>query len=224
MKRFGLIILLIAVSISTSFAQLEEGHIAYSIDVSSDDPEAGMMIGMFDGSTMNLYFDNDFTRTEIDFGSLVSLTTVINSQTNEVMILQGGMMGQRGTLTTSEDMNADSLQDTKFTVSYEKGSKKILGYKCKRAIVTDENGVETYFWYTEKIKAMSTDGNSAVSQLPGLALEYVALNDGMKMTFTATIVEDKLDEETKASKLSLTIPDGYEVLSYEEFSEAAGGI
>ncbi|MEJ6798988.1 MAG: DUF4412 domain-containing protein [Crocinitomicaceae bacterium] len=210
-------------SIGMSFAQPKEGYIAYTIDVSSEDPDMAMSVAMFNGSKMELYFDGDKARTELDFGALMSMTTVINSKTDEVIILTGGMMGNNAVLTTSKEMEVDEDVIPESTVTLKKDKKTILGYKCKKAIITGADGNETVYWYTDKISAISTDKTSSISQLPGMPLEYAVDRDGMVMTFIATIIELKLDEAAKASKFSFTIPEGYEKMTYEELSSGMGG-
>ena len=191
--------------------------------MSSDDPDVAAMASMFNGSTMNLYFSKEVARTEIDFGAMMSMTTLVNAKTDEVLVLMGGMMGNKAVLTSSDEMGAED-EEAAITWSYKKETKKILNYTCKKAIGTDEDGEEVIYWYTEKIKPANTDKNSAVAQLPGLALQYEIDRDGMIMKFTASIVKTSLDKETKATKFKFEIPEGYTELTYEEFSSFGGGM
>ena len=192
--------------------------------MSSEDPDMAMAVMMFSGSTMDLYFANDMARTDLSFGSLMSMTTVMNSATEEVLILMGGMMGDKAVLTNSEEMELDEEEVEDPTVTLTKEKKEILGYKCKKAIITDADGNEMDYWYTEEIKTISTDSKSTISKLPGLALEYSVDREGMMMSFTAKKVKTSLDEATKESKLSMEIPDGYEEMTYEEFTSMGGGM
>ena len=102
--------------------------------------------------------------------------------------------------------------------------KKILDYKCKKAIITDEDGNEMTYWYTEEIKPATTDKNTSISELPGMPLEYSIDKDGMTMSFKVKSVDEKLDKATKNDKLNLTIPEGYEEMTYDEFSSSMGGM
>lgn len=223
MKKLVLFFAMTILTSVMSFAQLAEGMISYDIEMSSDDPEAASMIAMFSGSNMNLYFANDVARTELNFGALMSMTTVVNNETEEVLILMGGMMGNKAVLTNSTEMEVDEEDAPETTVTLSKEKKEILGYKCKKAIITDQDGNEMEYWYTDKIATVSTDKNSAISKLPGMPLEYSVDRDGMIMTFTASAVKESLDAETIKEKLSLTIPDDYEEMTYEEFSDFGGG-
>jgi GLPGLI family protein len=219
MKKIVLFFAMTIVTTAMSFAQLEEGHIEYSIEMSSDDPEIAGMASMFNGSTMNLYFSDELARTELDFGSMMSISTVVNSETDKVLLMMGGMMGNKAVLTTSDEMaEGEDVEDIEMTWTYSKETKKILDYTCKKAIGTDTDGNEIAYWYTEKIKPANTDNNSALAKLPGLALEYEVDREGMIMTFTASKVKTSLDSATKASKFSFAIPEGYTEMTYDEFT------
>ena len=222
MKKLLALLVLTVITTVPSFAQLEQGHIAYDIEMSSDDPDMAMTVMMFQGSSMDLYFNENKARTDLDMGALMSMTTVVDNETQEVLILMGGMMGDKAILTSSDEMGEDSVEVEEPTIELTKETKKILGYKCKKAIITDADGNEMDYWYTEEIKAISTDENATVSKLPGLALQYTVDRDGMIMSFTATKVETKLDAATIKAKLTLEIPEGYEVMTYEEFTSFGG--
>ena len=80
------------------------------------------------------------------------------------------------------------------------------------------------YWYAEEIKPLATDKNSTISKLPDQAMQYSTAANDMVMTFTAVKVETTLDDDTIASKLSFDIPDGYELMTYEEFISLGGGL
>lgn len=222
MKKITLLLALFVVATTTAFAQLTEGHVSYEIKVSSDDPEMAMAIMMFEGSTMDLYFSDDLARTDLNFGALISMSTVANNASGDVLILMGGMMGNRGVLTTQSEMKDDSGETPETKVELVKGKKKIQGYKCKKALITDDAGNQMVYWYTKAIKAQNPDVNSPASKVPGFPMEFESNRDGMMMTFVATSVTKSLTDTEKTEKLSLTIPEGYEEMTYEEFSNFGG--
>lgn len=225
MKKITLVLATIILNIGMSFTQLEEGHIAYDIQVSSDDPEMEMAVMMFSGSSMDLYFADNKARTELDMGSMMSMVTVLDNESGEMLMLMGGMIGNKAVRTTTDELAEGQDEEVEEpTITYTKEKKVIAGYNCKKAIITDADGNEMEYWYTEEIKTISTDKKSAVSKLPGLALEYNMNNQGMIMSFTATKVKTVLDEETIEEKFTLEVPDGYEEMSYEEFTSMGAGM
>ena len=169
------LVLLFAVTVLTSvmsFAQMEEGHISFDIDVSSEEEGMEMAVMMFSGSTLDLYFADDKARTDMDMGTMMSISTIIDNSTGEILMLMGGMMGEKAIKTTSEEMNVEEEEEPEYKVELTKEKKTIAGYKCKKAIVTDEDGDEMEYWYTEDIKTNTPDSKSVLAQLPGQALEY----------------------------------------------------
>ena len=121
-------------------------------------------------------------------------------------------------LTTSEalNVNEENVEDPEIILTEE--TKVILGYKCKKAIVTNPNGMQIDYWYTDEIQTVATNPSDVTAKLPGVCLKYYTDTDGMLMTFTATLVEESLDKETLKEKFTMEFPDGYKEMSYEEFS------
>ena len=221
------LVLLFAVTVLTSvmsFAQMKEGHISFDIDVSSEEEGMEMAVMMFNGSTLDLYFSGDKARTDMDMGSMMTMTTVMNNTTGEILMLMGGMMGQKAIKTSSDEMNTEEEEQPEYKIELTKEKKTIAGYNCKKAIVTDEEGDDMVYWYTEDIETNTPDSKSVLAQLPGQALEYSIDKNGMLMSFTATEVETSLSASDKSSKFSMEIPEGYEEMTFEEFTSMGGGM
>ncbi|MFK7785806.1 MAG: DUF4412 domain-containing protein [Crocinitomicaceae bacterium] len=221
------LVLLFAVTILTSvmsFAQMEEGHISYDIEVSSDEEGMEMAVMMFNGSTLDLYFADNKARTDMDMGTMMSMTTIMDNGSGEILMLMGGMMGSKAVKTTTDEMNVDEEEEAEMDIQLTKEKKTIAGYKCKKAIITDAEGNELVYWYTEDIKTATTDNKSAAAKLPGQALEYSMNQGGLVMSFTASKVETSLSSADKDSKFSMTVPDGYDEMTFEEFTSMGGGM
>lgn len=223
------LILLFAVTVLTSvmsFAQMKEGSISYDIDVSSEQEGMEMAVMMLNGSKFDLYFADGKARTDMEMGSMMTMTTIMDTETDEMLMLMESMMGNKAIKTSSEEMAkmAEEEEDPEFEVTLTKETKKIAGYKCKKAIITDSEGNEVEYWYTEDIKTTTTDSKSPVAQLPGQALEYSTDRNGLIMSFTATKVSTSLSAEDKKSKFKMEIPAGYEEMTFEEFTSMGGGM
>ena len=189
----------------------------------SDDPDKAMAVAMFGASTMDLYFSGDLARTELNFGSMMSMATLVNNETEDILILKGGgMMGDKAVKTISDEMKIDELETEDPEIKITREKKTILGYNCKKAIITDADGNEMGYWFTEEIQTISTDKSAVTSKLPSLTLEYSIDRDGLIMTFTATSVDQKLDSKSKTKKFSFDIPEEYEEMTYEDFSSFVG--
>lgn len=81
------------------------------------------------------------------------------------------------------------------------GSKKIAGYNCKKAILS-QKGIETDLYYTDKINAK----HFQYSKVDGFPLEFTEAFMSMKTHYKATKVkEEKVDDS------AFEVPDDYEM-------------
>ncbi len=205
-------------------AQIKEGHIAYKIDLSSDNPEMQPMLDMFDGSLLDLYFNDLNSRVDMKMGSMMSTTTIIDLKTNKMLTLTSGMMGKnaiQGTIPEKEEMETDENPSEDFKINLTSETKQIIGLKAKKAIVTTDDGVSFDFWYTDEIGPdMKNQPMINKDGIPGILLEMVLNESGMKMSFTATSFVSKLPK--KQTLFSLDVPEGYTIRSAEEMMKVPG--
>lgn len=209
-----------------SWAQMKEGSVQYDMEFNSNDPEMAMAIMMMTGSTMKMYFKEDASRVEVAMGSMMNMVTVSDEKEKKAMLLMSipMMSMNQGTIATLEEMEGLKSDETKTPeIQLVKGKKKILGYKCKKAITVDESGNEAIFWYTDKI-VVNTKGQSYLNEkVPGLPLEYEINQNGMVVKMTAKEVSESLSNEEKGSLFTLAIPEGYDVKTLEEMMSMGGG-
>jgi GLPGLI family protein len=198
-----------------SFAQLTEGHISYKIDMTSDDPDMQMAIGMMQGSTLEVYFKDKTTRAEMKMGAIMNITTISNETSGDVLMLMSGMIGHNAIKTTTSELEKENTEKPKYDVQLVDETKTIEGYACKKAILTDEEGNESVFWYTEEID-ISKKGQSYLNEdVPGFPMQYDLNNNGMKMTMTVSQLEKKLDKKS-VSLFEMAIPEGYKEMTMED--------
>jgi GLPGLI family protein len=170
---------------------------------------------MMQGSTLDVFFKEKATRAEMKMGSLMNITTISNETSGDVLMLMSGMIGQNAVKTTTTELDAQNEEKPKYEVNLVDESKTIEGYSCKKAILTDEEGNESVFWYTEEIN-ISKKGQSYLNEdVPGFPMQYDLNNNGMKMTMTVASLEKKLDKKS-ASLFEMTIPEGYKEMTMED--------
>jgi GLPGLI family protein len=201
------------------YAQMTEGHISYKIDASTDNPDMQMAIGMMQGSTMDIYFKDKTTRSEMKMGTMMSITTITNETSKDVLMLMGGMMGNMAIKSTLDEFEDRREEQPKFEVTFSEETKEILGYSCKKALLTTEDGIESVFWYTEQIMASKKGQSYLNEEIPGFPMQFELNNQGMKMTMTVTTVEDKLDKKKSSSLFEMKIPEGYKEMTLDEMSK-----
>lgn len=199
-------------------AQTTEGHVSYTITSSTNNPDMQMVIGMMDGSKMDIYFTPEATRTDVKMGLMMSVISITDLKTKEVVSLMDGMGSKFATKNTIPNMveNADT---SKVEITYTEETKTILDLPCKKAIVKSEEGIETYFWFTESIKINVEGQNYFNSRVPGFPMEFEINNNGLTMKFTAASIEKELAKKSKSTLFDMTIPEGYEVKTTEELMQ-----
>lgn len=226
MKKLAALLVLFFATSQFVTAQNNEGHIAYTIAFSSDNPETQGMLGMMNGSTMNLYFNNLKSRSEFKMGGMITTTTIMDLETKKMLTLTSGMMGNnaiQGTIPNESEMDSkddeNPSEDFKITLTSE--TKKIIGLTAKKVIVTLEDGKTVDFWYTEEIGAhLKSQPMLAKNGIPGLLLEMVLNQSGMNISFTATSFENKLPKKNQL--FNMEIPEGYTVKSAEDMMKFPG--
>ena len=222
MKKLFLSLLFTIALAAGSFAQLTEGHISYKVEITSDNPDMQMLIGMMQGSTMEMYFKDKNTRSEMKMGTMMTMTTITNETSGQVLMLMNGMGQQNAIKTSLEEMDKDQPEGQKVEVTLVNETKVIEGYTCKKAILTTEEGNESVFWYTEEIDVAKKGQSYLNEEVPGFPMQFEINNEGMKMTMTVTKLEKKVEKADQLFKM--TIPAGYKEMTLEEMKSMGMGM
>jgi GLPGLI family protein len=219
MKKIILSVCLTVFTVAAAMAQLTVGHVVYSVDVTTDNPEMEMVISMMQGTTLEIFFNGDLTRTDVEMGTMMSISTVVDAESGDILMLMGGMMGDKAIITNADELEAlsaeDDTPDMELELYPKVKSRTIQGYKCKKATLTDEDGVELVFWYTEDVKVNTTGQNYLNDQIPGFPMEFEQVSNGMNMKFTVTTFDKKLGKE-ESEIFSMDVPEGYEEMTMEQ--------
>lgn len=224
MKKILLSLALIVGSISVNYAQITEGHVTYKIDISTENPDMEMVVGMMQGSTLDIYFKEKVTRAEMKMGSMMNMTTISDEKSGKILMLMSGMIGKKAISTSAEELEGDAAKEKpKYDVELVDETKEIAGYKCKKAILTDEEGNETVFWYTEEIEA-SKKGQSYLNEnVPGYPMQYEINNGGLVMGMTVTNISKELSKND-LKLFEMKIPEGYTEMTMEELQQMGMGM
>ncbi|MFT5860675.1 MAG: hypothetical protein ACI865_002789 [Flavobacteriaceae bacterium] len=219
MKKIILSICMTVLTVAMATAQLTEGHVKYTVDVTSADPSMDMAVSMMQGTEMEMYFKGDMVRTNLTMGAMMTMSTIVDGGSGHILMLMGGMMGDKAITTTEEELEANSADEEapEMDVELIDETKVIQGYTCKKAVLTDEEGNEMTYWYTDEITANGTGQNHMNSDIPGFPMEFGQNRGGMIMNFLVSSISKKLSAEDE-KLFDTTIPAGYEVMSFEEFT------
>jgi len=216
MKKLLFSMTMVVLSTLSLTAQVTEGSVKYSIDMSSTNREMEMQLAMMQGSTFELSFKDDLTRSEMNMGTIMKIVTITNSENEGGLMLMSGMMGNTAVKLNPEDMKDSKEEAFETEVTFTDETKEIQGFKCKKAVVTDEEGTESIIWYSEEISVNKLGQSYLNKDVPGFPLEF-ELNQGeMKMTMTSTEFNKKLDRKAVKTMFDTTIPEGYTEMSPDD--------
>lgn len=224
MKKILFSFALLLGSFTMNYAQITEGHVKYKIEVSTENPDMEMVVGMMQGSTLDIYFKEKMTRAEMKMGSMMNITTISNEKSGEILMLMSGMIGKKAISTSTEELQGETeVEKPTYEVELVDETKEIAGYSCKKAILTDEDGNENIFWYTEEIE-VSKKGQSYLNEnVPGYPMQYEINNNGFVMGMTVTEIKEELSK-AELKLFNMDIPDGYAEMTMEELQQMGMGM
>jgi len=213
------IALLFAAALQPARAQekLKEGKLTFEISYPESDDMNDQMLAMLP-KDMVRYFKGAKSYTEVKW-SMGSTATISDSTTHESVICMDMMDKKTAMKYTPEDAAKDQAERGEYDVKITDETKKIAGYKCKKAIVTFKNGDKntTEVWFTNELDAANSTRDS-YKGIPGFMMEYATEQKGMhgsmKMKLTCTKVE-----KIPVSDDMFKIPDGYTVMTRDEMMQ-----
>ncbi|MFK5878733.1 MAG: hypothetical protein QM478_04465 [Flavobacteriaceae bacterium] len=220
MKKIFFTLLAAVFTIASINAQSKEGYIKYKIEMTSENTEMQMGLAMMSGSEMEISFKGENSRMVMNMGSFMTIETVTRNN-NDVLLMMSGMMFGNTAVKTTKSKLEDSNNRGDLSVKFESDTKKILGYTCKKAIVSDGDAEGLTFWYTEKLDMPDNEMLNANGLVPGIILEFRSVDGEMNMAFTAIVVKKEIDASIA---FSLDIPEGFTEKTFEEFSKMRGGM
>lgn len=211
--------LLFVLSMGTISAQITEGQLTYKMEFSSDDPQMSAAIPMMQGSTMQLYFAKDKSAADVSMGSFMKMKSVMDSKLDKGVILID-IMGQKvaNNIESISKQKVDKEKIGKPVMTSE--TKKIIGFNCKKYVIKDEtgNGNESVLWITTDIKTSLAGQDQFTNGIEGVPLEFSTVQQGMNVHFEASNFNKTVD----SSNFSITIPEGYRVMTKEEIEKMGG--
>lgn len=204
-------------------AQQTKGRVSYDIVASSEDPQTAAFTQQIEGnSTLEIYFSDEGIRDEMYLGDFMTNITVRIKDRDTVLTLLDGMMGKiamKSTLNDLPEEQKDAMTNRK--VELVEGTKEIIGYDCKKAIVTNADESQTTVWYTTEILPAFRSGQYLMEEIPGMPLYMEGKWGNMEFQFVAFEYKKKLK---KPEKLFIkTIPSGYTLRTMEEMQQMRRG-
>lgn len=202
----------------TAFSQATKGKISYDVYVSSDDPTVSAYVDQMEGSALELTFMEGKIRTDMFVGQMMTTTTVNIENQDTSLVLLDGMMGKIAMKVTENDMDEEQrLAFENREIDLIDETKEIMGYKCKKAIVTTGDANESVVWYTEEILPGYRVGQYLFDEIPGTPLEMYSNWGKMKLKIVAFEFKEKLKKTDEI--FSSKIPEGYTLKTPEDMKK-----
>jgi hypothetical protein len=208
-----ILILLVFFASIYGYAQLAEGHVYFEVEL--DESSHKELHKLYKGSSFQIYFSEDFSRTEMQVGNLAGFECIVDYKTNKYLLLTNGLLGQKSVESTLMQVNSDSQESKDYEIQKTTDSREILGYYCTKYILKTSDGIELTYWTTPEIQA-SLRGHSVLGQeVGGFPLEFEIISDGFKLTIVATQIEMGLMNQEVLFDMS--IPKGYREVEEDVF-------
>lgn len=204
-------------------AQQTKGQVSYDVFVTSDDPQSAAYVDQMKESTMELFFDEGKIRSELFLGDFMTTTTINRKENDSTLTLVDGMMGKIATKVTENDLDDErKLALSKRKIDLIEGeTKEVMGYNCKKAIITTEDENETVVWYTEELLPTYRYGQYLYEEIPGVPLNIQLKWGTMNLELVAFEFSKKIKKAEE--KFSMEIPKGYTFRSMEEMRKMRRG-
>ncbi len=192
-------------------------YVKYETEIDATGEEGEMMAMMMNGSTMEVASSSERTWVKTQMGTMMTMEMEMDLDTEEMTMFMSGMMGSMAFQGKPEDLaNEEEAETPEIELVDE--TKVILGEKCKKAVMTDDEGNQAIYWYTENFKR--PEGMEQMpNNVPGLCLEFQVVSEGMTMKYTAI----EFDDKAKMTEYELEIPDGVEIQSLEDMKNMGMG-
>lgn len=193
----------------------EEGQIEYKITYPKMDKKSFMLDFM--PRKMVMKFKEDVYSTNLSAGMGMFRSSFICDKNNNQFIQQVKLINKKYALKLDEKGIKESIsKNPSFTIEHTTEIKNILGYNCKKAIITVNNEKQDAFivFYTDKIGLKSPNWCNEFAEIDGVMLEYQYEKYDVCMRFTASKIEFKEidDKEFEISK-------DYKLISEEQMDK-----
>ncbi|MCH2223675.1 MAG: DUF4412 domain-containing protein [Crocinitomicaceae bacterium] len=198
-----------------SFSQAKEGVINYQVEATQMDTVVVNAQPNLVGSSLDIYFSEEKSRIDFKMNEMMKVSVILDRLSNNGIRLFDGVIGKFYITGLADEMGMVPQKTENEDIQLVEGTKMILGFECKKAIVKS-NGVTSVYWYTDKLKFDFSGHEIVNSNLPGFPLEFTTLSKGMQMVFTAINYSAEIENEEVI--FSTAIPAGF-----QEIPEAVKG-
>lgn len=137
-------------------------------------------------TTKTFYLKGKLSRVDIE-NPAYTQSTIYDAATGAAVILKE-LGGNKYLYNLNAEQWAEKNKDfAGIDVNLQADTKNILGYECKKAVLTLKNGTITTVYYATTIVPSVAENPFQFKGVPGFVLEYESeIGPGKKITYTAT--------------------------------------
>lgn len=159
-------------------------------------------------TTKTFYLKGKLSRVDIE-NPAYTQTTIYDAGTGAAVILKE-LGGNKYLYNLSAEQWVEKNKDfAGIDVNLQADTKNILGYECKKAVLTLKNGTVTTVYYATTIMPSVAENPFQFKGVPGFVLEYESeMGSGKKITYTAT----KINFNPVAASLFEIPKTGYRIM------------
>ena len=199
-------------------AQLKAATVTYVITLESGMEDNAFATEMMKDAEMIVTFNTKNNSVKTTMGPFMTSQTIVQLKKKKAVTLMDAMGSKYGVNFTLAELKKQNTATSALVETAE--TKEIAGYTCKKATFVAEGGSTGEIWYTTEIKA-NMDGQQFFSvTTKGFILEELSVTNGVSLRITATVVNP---EPVNTDTFSLTIPEGYKLMTPEEFGAMQSG-
>src|SRR5258706_1926886 len=196
--------------------KLTEATISYDVVINTNN-ETPRAADLLDGARNVIYLKGNSSRSEM-ISSLGTQSTIVDGKTGKATILKDYGEQKYMITMTPENWKTSNKKYDGITFTYENEYKTIAGYNCQKATGKLTDGSTFTVYFTRDLIPVNKDFQYLNKNLPGLAMQYEANLDKLKVTYTVSTVNFGL-----VAAIKFDLPkSGYRVMTYEE-SLGTGG-
>ncbi|MEZ5148605.1 MAG: DUF4412 domain-containing protein [Bacteroidales bacterium] len=196
-----------------------QGVIVYNITYPESNLDAQTMAMM--PTTMKMTVKGTMNKVEISM-AMGTTIMIFDAATDKGTTLMQ-MMGQKFAIPMDkESIEEEAKNIDSVNVQITDETKDIVGYSCKKAVVTsiiDGKKYELIAWFTEELGDGSTNAlDPLYEDIKGVLMEFSTIASGMTMKMEVVKVEKK-----KVSEKEFEIPEGYKEITTDQLQNMFGG-
>ncbi len=166
------------------------------------------------------YFKDNFVKNTIQIEKVVEVTQIQHLENFERLMLvdMAALDMKIATKMNKEEYMAEAAKQPKLIDFKSTGEKKKIGtYQAERYTYKDHKDNSYELWATEDVLLPTHFFGEEFKDVKGTLLIYTTFQDNLKVTLTF-----KQLEEGKVDPISLEVPEGYELVTGEEFKTMQG--